>query len=53
VRHGHLPEHEIVTGIAPVAVHAPRVRDRAGRDGERVRLSSSAGMALSTSAASP
>ena len=40
VRHGHLPEREIVTGIGPVAVRAPRVRDRAGRDGERIRFSS-------------
>ena len=29
VRHGHLPEREIMTGIGPVAVRAPRVRDRA------------------------
>ena len=27
VRHGHLPEREIMTGIGPVAVRAPRVRD--------------------------
>ena len=26
VRHGHLPEREIVTGIGPVAVRCPRVR---------------------------
>ena len=31
VRHGHLPEREIVTGIGPIVVRAPRVRDRAGR----------------------
>jgi hypothetical protein len=30
VRHGHLPEREIMTGIGPVAVHCPRVRDRGG-----------------------
>ena len=30
VRHGHLPEREIMTGIGPVAVRAPRVRDRVG-----------------------
>jgi hypothetical protein len=30
VRHGHLPEREIVTGIGPVAVRCPRVRDRVG-----------------------
>jgi putative transposase len=40
VRHGHLPEREIVTGIGPVAVRAPRVRDRAGQDGERIRFGS-------------
>jgi putative transposase len=28
VRHGHLPERKIVTGIGPVAVRCPRVRDR-------------------------
>jgi len=33
VRHGHLPEREIMTGIGPVAVRQPRVRDReAGAD---------------------
>jgi hypothetical protein len=29
VRHGHRPEREIMTGIGPVAVRCPRVRDRA------------------------
>jgi transposase-like protein len=40
VRHGHLPEREIVTGIGAVAVRQPRVRDRqAGSgDGERIRF---------------
>ena len=28
VRHGHLPEREIMTGIGPVAIRQPRVRDR-------------------------
>ena len=28
VRHGHLPEREVMTGIGPVAVRQPRVRDR-------------------------
>lgn len=28
VRHGHLPEREIMTGIGPVAAQQPRVRDR-------------------------
>ncbi len=39
VRHGHLPEREIMTGIGAVAVRQPRVRDRkAGRDGARIRF---------------
>jgi transposase-like protein len=40
VRHGRLPEREIMTGIGPVAVRQPRVRDRQpGRgDGERIRF---------------
>ena len=40
VRHGHLPEREIVTGIGPVAVRCPRVRDRAGEGSQRIRFSS-------------
>jgi len=40
VRHGHLPEREIVTGIGPVGVRCPRVRDRAADGGERIRFSS-------------
>lgn len=42
VRHGHLPEREIMTGIGPVAVHQPRVRDRAAAadDAERIRFTS-------------
>jgi putative transposase len=40
VRHGHLPEREIVTGIGPVAVRCPRVRDRVGEGPERIRFSS-------------
>jgi hypothetical protein len=31
VRHGHLPECEIMTGIGPVVVRCPRVRDRAAK----------------------
>ena len=39
VRHGHLPEREIMTGIGAVAVRQPRVRDRqAGGDGARIRF---------------
>ena len=30
VRHGHLPEREVMTGIGPVAAQQPRVRDRDG-----------------------
>jgi putative transposase len=40
VRHGHLPEREIMTGVGPVAVRCPRVRDRAGEGSERIRFSS-------------
>ena len=37
VRHGHLPEREIMTGIGPVVVRQPRVRDRNAAGGERIR----------------
>ncbi len=40
VRHGHLPERQIMTGIGPVAVRCPRVRDRVGEGSERIRFSS-------------
>jgi putative transposase len=40
VRHGHLPEREIMTSIGPVAVRCPRVRDRGGEGCERIRFSS-------------
>jgi hypothetical protein len=40
VRHGHLPEREIMTGIGAVAVHCPRVRDCGGEGSERIRFSS-------------
>jgi transposase-like protein len=40
VRHGHLPAREIMTGIGPVAVRCPRVRDRIGEGAERIRFSS-------------
>jgi transposase-like protein len=41
VRHGHLPEREVMTGIGPVAVRQPRVRDRgvAADDPDRIRFS--------------
>jgi transposase-like protein len=38
VRHGHLPERAIMTGIGPVAVRQPRVRDREPIGGERLRF---------------
>jgi transposase-like protein len=41
VRHGHLPEREIMTGIGLVAVRQPRVRDRETTEGERIRYSPS------------
>ena len=43
VRHGHLPEREVMTGIGPVAVRQPRVRDREADadDPDRIRFSPS------------
>ncbi len=43
VRHGHLPEREMMTGIGPVAVRQPRIRDRgaAASDPGRIRFSPS------------
>ena len=41
VRHGHLPEREIMTGIGPIAIRQPRVRDREAAQGERIRYSPS------------
>jgi putative transposase len=34
VRHGHLPERAVMTGIGPVAVRQPRVRDRGASSGD-------------------
>lgn len=39
VRHGHLPEREVMTGIGAVPVKVPRVRDR-GAAAEKVRFTS-------------
>ena len=39
VRHGHLPEREVMTGIGPVAVKVPRVRDRS-TEAEKIRFTS-------------
>lgn len=33
IRHSHLPEREVMTGIGPVTVRQPRVRDRAAAAG--------------------
>jgi transposase-like protein len=38
VRHGHLPEREILTGIGPVGVRQPRIRDREAAADERIRF---------------
>ena len=38
VRHGHLPEREVMTGIGPVAVRQPRVRDRAAVADDPARI---------------
>jgi transposase-like protein len=40
VRHGHLPERTIQTGIGPVEVRQPRVRDRGGAAVGRIRFAS-------------
>ena len=42
VRHGFLPEREVMTGIGKVPVQVPRVRDRGSNtDGTKVRFNSS------------
>jgi putative transposase len=43
VRHGHLPAREVMTGIGPVGVRQPRVRDReaATDDAARIRFTPS------------
>lgn len=40
VRHGHLPERKVMTGIGPVTVKVPRVRDRAAET-EKIKFVSS------------
>src|ERR1700730_17725195 len=37
-RHGHLPECEVMTGIGPVAVRQPRVRDREAAADDPARI---------------
>ena len=43
VRHGHLPAREVMTGIGPVGMRQPRVRDReaATDDAARIRFTPS------------
>ena len=42
VRHGFLPEREMMTGIGTVPVQVPRVRDRGGdEDGSKIKFRSS------------
>ena len=38
VRHGRLPEREVMTGIGPVAARQPRVRDREAAAGDPNRI---------------
>ena len=40
VRNGYLPEREIQTGVGPVKVKMPRVRDQGSGPGERIRFTS-------------
>ena len=41
VRHGFLPEREVMTGIGKIAVQVPRVRDRGkNADGSKIRFTS-------------
>lgn len=41
VRNGHLPEREIQTGVGPVQVKVPRVRDKGEMSSEKIRWRSS------------
>ena len=40
VRNGHAPQRSIQTGIGPIEVRRPRVRDRGARDAARIRFTS-------------
>ena len=40
VRNGHAPERHLQTGIGPIAVSRPRVRDRGGHGSEPIRFTS-------------
>ena len=36
VRHGHLPERKVITGIGAIPVKVPRARDRKANDKEKI-----------------
>ena len=40
VRNGHAPERTIQTGIGPIAVRRPKIRDRGAADGAPIRFTS-------------
>lgn len=40
VRNGYLPEREVQTGIGPISIQMPRVRDRSSEDEEKIRFCS-------------
>src|SRR4051812_43905083 len=40
VRNGHAPERQIQTGIGPIEVRRPKVRDRGARDAAPIRFTS-------------
>lgn len=40
VRNGHAPERDIQTGIGPIAVRRPKIRDRGAADGVPIRFTS-------------
>jgi transposase-like protein len=40
VRNGHAPERDIQTGIGPIAVRRPKIRDRGAADGAPIRFTS-------------
>ena len=40
VRNGHAPERQLQTGIGPIEVRRPKLRDRGGRDGSPIRFTS-------------
>jgi len=41
IRNGYLPERQIQSGIGPIPVKAPRVRDRLADSSQRIPFSSS------------